>query len=66
DQKWMSRKGGNTQLFQLISIENNKLNYKAYTASGTLYDEFDLIKQAGKANKLIDKAPSTPERLYTR
>ncbi len=65
-QSWMSRKGGNIQLFQLISIDNNKLNYKAYTASGTLYDEFDLIKQAGKANKLIDKAPSTPERLYTR
>ncbi|MCK3682825.1 metallophosphoesterase family protein [Maribellus sp. YY47] len=66
DQSWMSRKGGNTQFFQLISINQNKLNYKAYTASGEIYDEFDLVKRKGRTNKLIEKIPDTPERLYTR
>ena len=59
---WMQRKGRNTQLFQLITIEKNKLTYKAYTASGELYDAFDLIKSGKKPNKLIDRTPVMPER----
>ncbi len=64
DKGWMTRKAGNTQLFQVISIDGKKLNFKAYTATGKLYDEFDLVKREGKNNKLIDKAPNTPERLF--
>lgn len=66
DKEWMTRKAGNTQLFHVINIDNNRLSFKAYTASGTLYDEFDLIKRKGKNNKLVNKIPSIPERLYTR
>lgn len=66
DKSWMHRKAGNTQLFQIISIDGDELNFKAYTATGQLYDEFDLVKQKGKNNKLVDKAPDTPERLYSR
>uniref|UniRef100_UPI003216C480 metallophosphoesterase family protein n=1 Tax=uncultured Draconibacterium sp. TaxID=1573823 RepID=UPI003216C480 len=63
---WMTRKGGNTQLFQVISISNNTLNFKAYMATGELYDEFDLLKRKGQKNKLIDKIPDIPERMYKR
>jgi hypothetical protein len=61
DDPWMDRKAANTQLFQIITIEDNTLQYKAYTATGMLYDAFDLVKRAGKANLQIDKIPDTPE-----
>ncbi|MEG8947770.1 metallophosphoesterase family protein [Rosettibacter firmus] len=32
------------QLYQVISINNNKLSYKSYTVNGKLFDEFELIK----------------------
>lgn len=65
NKSWMTRKAGNTQLFQIISIDGKKLNFKAYTATGELYDEFDLHKNKGKTNKLVNKIPKTPERLYS-
>jgi len=63
DDPWMDRRAGNTQLFQIISIEGNKLTYGAYTATGELYDAFDLIKSDNGPNKLINKIPDFPERL---
>lgn len=62
DREWMQRKARNTQLFQIITIDDNTLKYTAYSADGDLYDAFDLIKSAKKPNKLIDRVPSTPER----
>jgi hypothetical protein len=60
---WMKRRARNTQLFQTISIEGERLTYQAYTASGDLYDAFDLVKAGKKPNKVIDRIPKTPERL---
>ena len=34
----------NTQLFQVIKVADNTLMYEAYTATGELYDAFDLVK----------------------
>lgn len=59
---WMQRKARNTQLFQIISIEGEKLTYQAYTASGELYDAFDLVKVKKKPNKVINRIPKTLER----
>ncbi len=64
DDRWMDRAGQNTQLFQIISIDGDKLNYKAITVTGEVYDEFDLVKQKNKPNLLIDKNPGTPEKDY--
>ena len=64
EKSWMKRKAGNTQLFQIISIEGNTLHYDAYTATGDLYDAFDLVKQTNSsANKLVDRIPTMTERL---
>lgn len=52
---WMDKNGGHTQLYQLITVEGNTLTYKCYTATGELYDSFELKKQKGKLNRLIDK-----------
>lgn len=60
---WMQRKARNTQLFQIITIENNTLSYEAFTAHGERYDAFDLIKSAGEINKLVNRIPATKERL---
>lgn len=62
DDAWMDRRARNTQLFQVISIEGDRLSYQAFTADGTLYDAFDLEKKKGKPNKLINRIPETPER----
>ncbi len=50
------RAAENTQLVQLISIDGDKLSYQSFTATGELYDAFDLIKQSdGRPNKFIEK-----------
>ena len=36
--------GNQAQLFQIISIDNNKLQMSTYTAIGELYDKFELTK----------------------
>lgn len=63
DDPWMERRASNTQLFQVISIEGDVLSYGAHTATGELYDAFDLVKSKNAPNKLINKIPDMPERL---
>jgi len=55
------RRAENTQLYQIISIDGNKLSYRAKTATGKLYDAFTLIKQSGASNQLIEEVPMVPE-----
>ncbi|MGK7396684.1 MAG: fibronectin type III domain-containing protein [Candidatus Cyclobacteriaceae bacterium M3_2C_046] len=59
------RKAENTQLFQLVHINGDTLSYEAYTAVGELYDAFDLVKQEGKPNLIIDRSDQTiAERMH--
>jgi hypothetical protein len=46
--------GENTQLYQIIDISGNKLRFRAYDATGKLYDEFQIQKQIGRPNLLIE------------
>jgi 3',5'-cyclic AMP phosphodiesterase CpdA len=59
-QDWMDRAASNVQLYQLISVDNNKLTYKAYEATGKLYDAFDLTKDKKGKNKLKNYDESLP------
>jgi len=52
DHDWMKRKAGQTQLFQVISILDDQLEYKAYTARAELYDSFQLTKVVGGPNQI--------------
>lgn len=63
DDPWMERRARNTQLFQIITIKDSKLSYKAYTATGELYDAFDLVKSKSNRNRLINHIPDSEERL---
>ena len=53
--KFAKKLGENTQLYQIIDIEKNNLRFRAFTATGELFDEFLLQKQSNKPNKLIEK-----------
>ncbi|MGE3817827.1 MAG: fibronectin type III domain-containing protein [Isosphaeraceae bacterium] len=59
---WMVRSGEDTQLYQIITIDGDRLSYEARTALGELYDGFELHKRAGGVNELINRVPKTPER----
>lgn len=62
-QPWMRRAAENTQLYQVIEIDGDRLKYESRTAIGTLYDAFELIKKEGQPNEMIDKIPDGPERI---
>lgn len=51
---WADKSGAELQLYQLITVNGNKLSYRSYTATGDLFDAFDLKKRKNKSNKLID------------
>ena len=58
---WMQRKAEDTQLFQKIRIDGDRLRFESYTARGMLYDAFELVKHDGAPNEMIEAAPDTPE-----
>jgi hypothetical protein len=47
----------NTQLYQVIDVETSELHYKAYTATGQLYDAFTIKKRSGRPNQLFEILP---------
>jgi len=62
--EWMERAASNTQLFQIIHVDNQKITYQAYTATGKLYDGFSLTRKKNGTNKFQDQAPANqPENL---
>ncbi len=52
----LDRKAENTQLFQVIRIAGDTLRYQAHTATGALYDAFDLIRH-GARNRFVERMP---------
>lgn len=61
-QSWMNRRAEDTQFYQVIRVDKDKLTYEARMASGELYDAFELRKRSGQTNQLVEKTPRTPER----
>lgn len=54
------RSAEDTQLYQIITVSPDSLHYEARTATGRLYDAFDLTKRDGQPNALKELLP--PER----
>lgn len=59
-QEWMAKGGENVQLYQLITIDGDRLTYEARTADGKPYDGFELVKQKGAGNRLIERPAGRP------
>lgn len=55
--EWMERVASNLQLYQIIQIDGKRLQYQAFTATGELYDSFQLIKRKSGVNDFIDEEP---------
>ena len=49
------RNAENTQLVQVITVDQDTLRYQSYTATGELYDAFDLVKNKKGPNTLVDR-----------
>lgn len=61
---WLQRGAANTQLYQRVLVEENRLRMEAYTVTGELYDAFDIVRKKGGRKELVDRAPANnSERL---
>jgi len=49
---WWEAGYTNTQLWQAITIDGNRLIYKAFDASGALADQFMLTKMKNGSNRI--------------
>lgn len=58
----MQRVAEDTQLYQVIRIEGDRLFYESRTAIGELYDGFALEKQPGSPNQMTEFGAVIPER----
>jgi hypothetical protein len=61
-QQLMERRAEDTQFYQVISVENDKLEYESYTAGGQLYDAFTLTKTP-KGNRFATRKDLPAELL---
>lgn len=52
-EKWMQARGQNLQLYQVITINGDQLDYKSYSTDGALFDAFQLEK-AEKGSRLVE------------
>ncbi len=59
---YAKRVAENTQLYQVIYINDKNLEYKAYEATGKLYDKFTLEKRNGLPNLLIEALPAEKKK----
>lgn len=54
----MARTAEQTQLFQVIRVDGDRLRYESRTARGELYDAFDLVKRKGRPNTMVNRMPA--------
>lgn len=60
---WMVRAAEQTQLYQVIRVDGDKLLFESRTGTGKLYDAFELRKRAGQSNEIINHVPDVPARV---
>lgn len=59
----MRRAAEDTQLFQIVRVDGDRLVYESRTARGVLYDAFELRKRGERGNELVNRVPGTGENL---
>ena len=57
------RQTEDTQLYQIITVDRDRLIYRAKKVTAELHDAFTLIKRPGRANELVDSIPYRPKNL---
>lgn len=56
------RVAADTQLYQTIDVTSDRLVFRAYTATGELYDAFDLDRLADGTNRMTDAPVALPRQ----
>jgi len=64
EEPWMKSSAKDTQLYQLITIDGDKLHYEARTAKGDLHDEFELRKPKSGPNRIVERDELDAERTF--
>lgn len=54
----MQKVAEDTQLFQVLDFQNDVLRYQSFTASGELYDSFELQRRPDGSKRLSETAPA--------
>lgn len=62
DRGWAARFGQDLQLYQVIGVDGDRLQYEARTADGALYDRFEMRKR-GRTVTVRDEDDLGTERL---
>jgi len=58
------RRAENTRLFQVITIDGDRLEHRSHTATGALYDSFDL-RHGESDNRFVENVPpDAPKRGF--
>jgi acid phosphatase type 7 len=58
------RVGEDVQLFQILHVGDDRLQFEARLVTGEIYDAFDLVKQPGRGNQLVERFDaSLPEAV---
>jgi hypothetical protein len=58
----MDRVGEELQLYQVIRVEADRLHYESRTATGDVYDAFELVRQPDGSKRLVEPSSgSVPE-----
>jgi hypothetical protein len=62
----MERGGENTQLYQVVRVGADTIKFRSYTATGTPYDAFDLVRPGdGGPSRMIERsAANQSERTH--
>lgn len=65
-EEWWDRAAENTQLFQVIGVNEDRLEYRAFTATGELYDAFDWVRQEDGSKTMVEQVEGDwPLRLHS-
>jgi 3',5'-cyclic AMP phosphodiesterase CpdA len=54
DLSWAASKAQDVQLYQLVRVDGDRLSYESRTATGDLFDSFELRKRPGSGNTLVN------------
>ncbi|HVI47870.1 MAG TPA: metallophosphoesterase family protein [Chitinophaga sp.] len=56
--EWADIVTGHLQMYHLVTIDNDQLDFRSYLATGELFDAFILEKRNGKINKFKEHKPA--------
>ncbi|MEX2281688.1 MAG: hypothetical protein WEE89_04270 [Gemmatimonadota bacterium] len=51
----LDRRAENTQLYQVVRVAGDTLQFRAYTAIGSPYDSFDLVRRPNRPNLFSER-----------